>query len=102
MPRGGQAACPRIEAKGDDGVAVLVGGQEEVPGRIEGEVPGCFPPCGFVPQRGEPAAPLVNGEDGDAVVTAVGAVNESAGGVNVDIGAMAGAAEIVGQGRKGL
>ncbi len=78
MAGGVEVAGLGVDAEGDDGVGVLVGGEEPVARGVDGEVAGGLTPGGFVGKAGEAAGGLVDGEHGDAVVAAVGAVDEPA------------------------
>ena len=75
-----------VDAEGDDGVGVLVGGEEPVARGVDGEVARGLAPGGFVAEAGEAAGGLVDGKHGDAVVTAVGAVDRLARRRDVDVG----------------
>src|SRR5436309_12892078 len=86
LARGLQPARGRIDAEGDDRVAVLVRGVEERPGRIEGEEAWHLALRRFPAHRRQHAGGVVDGEDGDAVVATVAAVDERAGWRHGDLG----------------
>src|ERR1700730_2702096 len=83
---GGQGAGGGIDAEDYDVVGLLVGGEEEFAGRVDGEVARSFAHGRIFVFHLEGAFRWVDGEGGDGVdVGAVGGVEEFPAGVNGDL-----------------
>ena len=83
---GRQFTALLIDPKDDQTVGVLVGDDQELPGRIDGEIARHLDLTRLMAAGSEVACLGVDGEDGDAIVAAVGAVEELAAGVNLHLG----------------
>jgi hypothetical protein len=81
---GGQFSGRAVNPEDDERIGILVGGDQELAGRINIEVAGDFSLGGFVPNPRDAAGRGVNREDGDRVMPAVGTVDEPTVGMNAD------------------
>ena len=75
-----------INPKDDQTVGVLIGDDQELPGRIDGEIARHLNLTRLMAARSEAACPGVDGEDGDAVMAAVGPVEELTRRMNLHLG----------------
>src|SRR5467141_1651793 len=68
----GEGAGGEIDAESDDGIGVLVFGEEELPSGVDGEVARFFAAGGVVAGAFEFASCWIDGEYGDGIVAPIG------------------------------
>src|SRR5215469_11132575 len=74
-----------IHAKNGYSVRVLISDYQEIPARIEGKTPRCFPASALILNQGGLAGFRIQRENGDGVKTPVGRVQELAARVHFDL-----------------
>ncbi len=99
---GGEGAGGAVDAEDDDVVGLLIGGEEEIAGGIEGKISWGFALRGEVAGGSEGSFGGVDGEDGDAVAAAIGSVEKFAGRVDDDFGGVILSGEVFGKRGEGL
>ena len=95
---GSELAGGSVDVEGNDGVAELIFGEEEISGRVESEVAGFFAAGGHAAFRCERAFFRVDIKNGDAVRAAIGDVEKSSAGMDGDFGDVVAAGKVGGNG----